>query len=183
MKKLLFIPFVLISIALITSCKCKTGLNSTEETTSNEHADSLLAGLDTQVDIDTLFSVYQRTACFGRCPVLKLSLYKSGLMVYEAIKWAEPEGLWFAWTDEATMSEIMATAEDIDFFSLDDEYDQSNVTDLPSTLYTINKGGNHKKIKARYQAPEELKQLQAKFDALIAAHSDWLPYRDLSQER
>lgn len=186
MKKLLFIPFLLVSVALISSCKGKKEIAEQQQTSATEYADSILSALDEiqeeVLDTDSLFATYERTACFGRCPILKLQIFKSGLIIYEAIKWAEPEGLWYAYTDETSLKNIMEAAENIDFFALDDEYDQGNVTDLPSTIYMLNKDGNHKRIKARYQYPEELKQLQAQFDALIAAQTDWKAYRPVSDK-
>lgn len=179
MKKLLIIPVLILSLFAINACKGRKEVSQAQETEADSYADSLLAGLDDDLfdDVDTddtIYAKYRRTACFGRCPILQLEMYKSGYTIYEGIKWVDKEGVFYAYIDQKDLAELMSTAKAIDFFNMQDEYDQKNVSDLPSRIIFLNDKGTKKEVKNRYQGPIELKQLQAKFDSLIA-RTDWIP--------
>jgi len=117
---------------------------------------------------DTLFASIERGACFGRCPIYKIHVYHSGFVEYEAIKWNDEEGLFKGMLSEEKMKAIAERAKSIGYFAMDDEYDNTGVTDLPATYSEVNAYGNKKRIKNRYNGPEELrafeKFIESQFD-------------------
>jgi hypothetical protein len=58
------------------------------------------------------------------------------------------------------------------FFQLEDEYDNENITDLPSMIFRANAMGRDKRIIARYNIPEELNNLSKQIDELFR-DADW----------
>lgn len=105
---------------------------------------------------DSLFLHYERTACFGRCPIFKIKVYKSGYTTYEGVNFVENMGYYYHRVDERTMSELYAAIADADYFSLEDRYDRDNVMDLPSKVFEVNAMGRNKRIVARMDVPQQL---------------------------
>lgn len=116
---------------------------------------------------DSLLLSYERTPCFGRCPVFKIKVFQGGYVTYNGVNFVEYMGTYHSRVDESTLSKIYALISDADFFSLDDEYNNENVSDLPSKIFRVNAMGHDKRIIARYNFPESLKTLSAEIEALF----------------
>ncbi len=143
MKKILY---VLMAIGLVfTGCKKgeKTADASTEST-------------PVQSKESTPVIVFEKTPCYGTCPNYTASIYKSGLVVFEGKRFVDLIGEYKFNLGEDWVKLTINKSKDINFFEMEDRYD-GNVTDLPSTYTTINWKGESKKIKARYEIPQGLK--------------------------
>ena len=158
-------------VLLLASASCKN-------TTSTADRYDFLN--DPTTPNDTLFVNIERGACFGRCPIYKINVYQSGLVEYEAIKWNEEQGLFKGQLSEEKMKAIADRAKAIDYFSMEDEYDSSSVTDLPATYSEVNAYGNKKRIKNRYMGPKELGDFE-KFIELQFEDMIWKPWHPSGQ--
>ena len=72
-----------------------------------------------------------------------------------------------------TMERLLAEAEHIGLFSMDDTYD-AQVTDLPSTMLHLVSGDRDKHILARYHVPPTLKAFAMHADSLLLP-AGWKP--------
>lgn len=116
---------------------------------------------------DSLFFSLERTPCYGKCPVYKIIIYQSGYATFEAIMNVQNKaGLYQTEFSTEEMKLISDKAEEIKYFSLEDEYD-SPVTDLPSVITQLNVNGKKKTIKDRHHGPPELRQFEKFSDELI----------------
>ncbi len=188
MKRVLFI----LSIGLLLfSCKSKKDASATEAenpAVEQKATDALKEEVveAKQVDTDTpdpeskillerarhkvsdsLVARIERTACFGRCPIYNASIYKSGLVIYIGEKWVEREGHYKAVLSKDKVKALFEEAESIGFFKMEEAYDSPYVTDLPSTIITLQKDDVLKIVANRYQGPEELHQFGLYFDELL----------------
>ncbi len=143
-------------ILCLASCKSKKATTDVTESKQEEPA---------KVDSDSLFATYEKTACFGLCPIFKLTVYKSGLAYYEGIKNVDNIGLYKGNIDVSELDKTLKLAEEIKYFQMEAVYD-GNVTDLPSTIYVINKG-SRKQVVDRYRGPEELEKLDKLFEQMV----------------
>lgn len=109
----------------------------------------------------------QRTPCFGRCPIYTITVYEDGSVIYEAEEFVQEKGAFYGKVEEDKIRKLMQRAEAINFFELNDEYDNEYVTDLPSTITTLRKDGELKQVINRYQGPEELHKFEKYFDQLF----------------
>lgn len=116
---------------------------------------------------DSLYLSYERTACFGRCPIYKFKVYDSGFATYEGINFVEKMGVFHTRVSEDKLIAIETKLNDTYFFQLEDEYDNENLMDLPSKIIKVNKPTVSKRIKARHQVPDELKDLFKYIDEVI----------------
>ena len=115
---------------------------------------------------DSLFFSIERTPCFGKCAAYTLNVYRDGKAEYIGRSNAPRQGKYTGTVDRATMEAILAKAEAIGYFGLEDTYD-SQVTDLPSTITRIVSGDRDKRIVARHRTPLTLKVFAQEADELL----------------
>ena len=125
---------------------------------------------------DSLFASIERTPCYGRCPTYKISIYKSGYVIYEGIRFVDRLGTYSTHISEKQIKAIISKAGEIGYFDLNEIYD-SPVTDLPSTITYLSVKGQKKTIKNRVRGPETLKEYEKYFDALFE-DAEWKKIED-----
>lgn len=116
---------------------------------------------------DSLFFAMQRTPCFGRCPTYEVNIYESGYATYSGESNVDRIGEYETWVSESMADSILKKAQDIGFMMMLDSYDNSLVTDLPSTYFKLNIGGQKKEIKCRISCPERLVEFSKEVESLI----------------
>ena len=153
------IPLLLFTAIMLDACSASRQPARKEKKESN--TESKIASRD------SLYASIERTPCFGRCPTYKLRIYQSGYATYEGIRFVEKEGIYETHFTKDELKQIADKAKEIGYFDLDDEYD-SPVTDFPSTITSLNKGGNKKSIKNRHHGPDILRNYEKFLDELAA---------------
>jgi len=112
------------------------------------------------------FSIqFESGACFGSCPVYKLSVSASGAATYEGISFVTTKGLQKA---TLTLEQIYALKQKVDhlgFFSLEDSYITDETGDLPRYKLTVTDTGRKKSI--TYNSKKELDELSELLAASI----------------
>lgn len=123
---------------------------------------------------DTLLYYFERTPCFGQCPIFKLSIYESGYSIYEGRNFVDRIGTYQSNGDLASLHKIKEVADSIQYFSFDSLYDNPNLMDFPSKIIIIKNQEEKKKVVARVKAPKSLEALYKAFDDYIDAQK-WKP--------
>lgn len=175
MKSILFF-FVALSFCC-TSCKTQKAksekvVKKTEETAKAPTEKIIGEGVQYQKEStnkveDSLLARIQRTPCFGRCPIYILSFYKGGAVIYKGEKWVEMEGVFISKVSAAVLQSILDKAKEVGFWKMENVYDNEHVTDLPSTIVTIQKGDKLKVVANRYNGPEEEANFEQYLDNLV----------------
>lgn len=106
-------------------------------------------------DNDLVASI-QKGMCFGKCPVYKAEIYGNGRVVFIGERNVANIGTFQAEISQDKLQEIVLKAKAFDYTSLNDEYDNKYVTDLPTTNTYMFIDGKKKAIKSRYGSPAEL---------------------------
>lgn len=119
----------------------------------------------------------KRGACFGTCPIFKLTIYSTGKAIYEGENHVEKLGQFEKNIGEEKLKALIKAFNAANFFEFEDEY-TSDITDFPTTYIEFTQDGKSKKIKDYYGAPESLKALEKKLDA-IANSEGWEKVADL----
>ncbi|MGB1003298.1 MAG: DUF6438 domain-containing protein [Salibacteraceae bacterium] len=107
-------------------------------------------------DSSIIFS-FEQTACFGTCPVHKMVVYHNRYATYQGKRHVAQIGNYFATLSPAQIAHIYQKAEDLDFFTLDTNY-SANMTDLPTTIITVNNGTQNKTVSAYGSYPANLQK-------------------------
>jgi hypothetical protein len=111
----------------------------------------------------------ERTACYGTCPVYKLTITGNGTVVYEGRDFVEVKGEQTSSISPAQVQDLVAAFEQADFLTLTD-YMEQKVTDLPYAITSITIGGQTKTVNHYYgddSAPQELIDLESKIDEIV----------------
>ena len=151
MKKYLFIAAILVFVILSTA-----GCAGTQTPVPN--------------DLDDVVITLERTVCFGVCPEYKLTIYGNGTVVYEGRRFVRIEGKRTTTIGEDKVKQLLSEFERIDYFSLDDSYEEFMATDMPSAYTSLTIDGKTKTVRhyhGDFSAPEELTELEDKIDEVI----------------
>lgn len=118
----------------------------------------------------------QRTVCFGFCPAYTVSISSTGEVVYRGERFVNVVGEQRAQIAPEEVQRLLARFDAINFESLRDEY-RAQVTDLPSTIITLERNGHTKRVLdyggVGAGMPESVRELQAEIDR-VAGTSRWV---------
>ena len=112
----------------------------------------------------------ERTACFGVCPVYKLTIHGDGRVIYEGIRCVRIEGTRTTTISENKSEQLMTEFQKIDYFSLKDSYEEHNATDMPSAFTSLTIDGKTKTVRhyhGDFSAPKKLTELENQIDQII----------------
>ncbi len=112
----------------------------------------------------------ERTACFGRCPIYKVTLDSDGKVTYYGEMFVAVEGTQYSTLNQEDLQSLVREFERIDFFSLEDQYTDMGATDLPSAITTLIVDGKMKQVIHYHgdpNAPKKLAALEGVIDELI----------------
>jgi hypothetical protein len=117
-----------------------------------------------------LMASLQRTACYGTCPIYKVTVFSDGTLKYEGERFVKKTGAQSGTISPAELAELRKAFAQADYFALHDKYESYDVTDNPSAI-TFFDDGKRKKTIAHYHgdrsAPEALRTLEDRIDALV----------------
>lgn len=172
--QIIFLAFVVLS--------CKSNKNAASESNSSEAdrstPDTVVVVVEKPSEKkDSLLIGFEKTPCFGRCPVYKVKVYQSGFATYEGLNFTEKLGMYSAHFTDEEIAGIFQSAAEIGYFTLDDKYDNQMISDLPSTISTLNSEDKKKRIVARVNVPERLKNFHENL-AITFQEKDWQPYSE-----
>lgn len=105
----------------------------------------------------TVIISLEQTACYGTCPVYKITVLKNGYATYHGSRHVAQIGDYYATISEEQIARIYAMATEKEYFSLNKAY-TANMTDLPTTRITINNGVHNHSVSAYGNYPENLQQ-------------------------
>jgi hypothetical protein len=115
---------------------------------------------------DQAYVRFERTACFGTCPVYVVRISGNGKLTYKGKEFSQPKGEYevqISPEEWRTLQEKIAIAK---FFGMKAEYDEY-MTDVPSAITEVYINDKRKKtVINRWEAPEDLIRLETYIDNL-----------------
>jgi len=101
---------------------------------------------------------FDRTPCFGACPVYSMQVFADGRVAYEGKRGVPMLGKKELHMPANTLAEILNKAKEVHFTELQDRYSQ-NTSDLPSTVVSIRQAsGKVKTVIVEEGAPDAVNQ-------------------------
>jgi len=110
----------------------------------------------------------KRTPCFGTCPDYEVVMRGDGTVQYEGRSNVRIPGSQSWKVDPAAVRALAREMQDAGYFDLKDEY-TAMVTDLPTTYTSLTVGSRTKKVKNYFHAPEKLRDIENRIDAVSDA--------------
>jgi Domain of unknown function (DUF6438) len=113
----------------------------------------------------------ERTACFGFCPIYKVTIFRDGVVVYEGVKFVKTVGTAIGRLNARQLDRLRALFEQNDYFQLADSYQSLGVTDLPSAITSYSPRRGLTKTVNHYQgdrtAPPRLRRIEDGIDRIV----------------
>lgn len=123
-------------------------------------------------DINNVEITLERTECYGTCPAYSLNIFGNGTVVYNGQMHVAVQGIKTSQISQDKVIELINEFKAADYFCLQDEYTEP-VTDMPTTITSINIGGKTKRISDYVSGPDKLKTLENKIDE-ISGDATWI---------
>ena len=118
---------------------------------------------------------YQKTACFGKCPVYQVKFFSDGTVTWFGQHNVERKGWFETRVENATLKSIRDKAQAVMFWDFLAEYPHGHkVADLPSTVTYIRAGDMEKTVVNTHQGPLELEALEDFIEGIINV-LEWRP--------
>jgi hypothetical protein len=120
----------------------------------------------------TVLASLERTACYGRCPIYKVTVLRDGTVLWEGERFVRVTGKATAKLSAAAITDLGKAFARADFFALHDKYDSRDVTDHPSAITTFDDGKRKKTIRhyhGDHSAPVALGELENRIDELVGS--------------
>ncbi len=165
---------LLVSLVLL-SCKNqkKTGK---EQAAMTQSPDTIVMVKEVPAETkDSLAFYFEKTPCFGKCPVFKVNVYESGFATFEGINFTERLGLYSVRLTQADLEGIYNDALAANYFEQDSVYDNPYISDLPTTYSQINYNGKSHAIMARTNLPKALADFHNDLSVTLQ-EKDWKAY-------
>jgi hypothetical protein len=152
--------FLLIALASLLTWQCRTNSELNDQEV-NRSPDSIAVFLE-------------RGACFGRCPVYSLTVYRSGYAIYHGKQNVKHNGTFEKKFDPVMLNEVFELAGQLGYFEMDNEYRNPHLTDFPTIRSAINDGSRSNKV-LRYtdDPPADLLRIEEQIDALFSPDESW----------
>lgn len=155
-------PLILALVALI-SCAPRNAVPPASER------------VDTAQDSAAVISL-ERTACFGRCPVYRISVSAGGAVSYEGTAEVRQLGEARGRIPADSVAALLSELERAGYFSFASRYAAAEpvcgryATDLPTAITTVRVGDRSKRIEHNYgcgAAPKSLRVLEQRIDEVL----------------
>jgi Domain of unknown function (DUF6438) len=127
-----------------------------------------------------LLATLERTACFGWCPIYKVTVYRDGAVEWNGDSFVKVKGQATGHLGPDDVAALEKLFVDNGYLALEDAYDDYSVTDMPSSITSYSVGGKTKTIHHYHgdqHAPDALRAVEDGIDRLV--HTDqWLGTED-----
>ncbi len=115
---------------------------------------------------DDVYVRFERTECFGTCPVYELVIRGNRELEYTGKSFAKPKGSFTATISEEDWDKLRNKIIEVEFFNFEDEYD-APISDVPTTITEVFiSDKRNKTVINRWDAPEKLVALETFIDQL-----------------
>jgi hypothetical protein len=118
----------------------------------------------------------ERTTCFGRCPVYKVSIYGDGTVRYDGKEYVKVKGSQTRVISQEQVGRLVAEFQQARYFSFKDEYETITFTDAPLAITSVTIDGRTKRVRHYLgdgAAPRELSVLEERIDHVSGA-DEWV---------
>jgi hypothetical protein len=125
---------------------------------------------------DVVIASLERTACYGYCPIYKVSIHADGRVAYHGERFVKRKGDATGQLTAAQLASVRAAFVRIDYFKLAASYDHPQITDAPGAITSFTDGGHTKTVPHNQgdgTAPAELGKLEDQIDQIVGV-AQWI---------
>lgn len=113
----------------------------------------------------------ERTACFGFCPIYKVTIFRDGIVEYEGEKFVKIVGRATGRLTARQLAQLNELFQINGYLRLENAYDSLDATDLPYAFTSYSPAGGQTKTIRHYlgdrSAPEALTRVEQGIDRIV----------------
>jgi hypothetical protein len=175
MKNQSFILLAFLTAVMVVACNRKSGKAGQPGDTSAGTKPNQEQSTTPAKEEAWQVAGYDKTPCFGKCPVYSVKFYSDGKVTWHGKMNVERMG----WHESKVGQEVLKKITDMafakGFFDLEKEYPvEQRVADLPATITYVRIGEREKKVRNFMSAPENLAVFEKFLEDIIAGLT-WTP--------
>lgn len=170
MRLALVVLLSVVALGCANKRNAKTSAPEPSESTTEQTSTDIVIESEPAPPTDP-FVYYERTHCFGTCPVFVFTMNYDGTCYYEGRNFVDRIGSYKAQAPDALTGRIRDAAQRVNYFELDSLYDEPMLMDLPAVITKI----DGKEVVLRYNGPD-LRSLYTLLDEAIEEMT-WEPFR------
>nr|HEX4317125.1 DUF6438 domain-containing protein [Kofleriaceae bacterium] len=132
-----------------------------------------------------LLASLERTACFGSCPIYKISVFRDGAIEWEGTQYVKILGKAVGRATPAQLQQLRAAFAKAGYSMMRASYEQAMVTDQPTMVVAFADGPSVKTVKhygGDSNAPPSLYELETSIDTILNTEQ-WIGSADLRRRR
>lgn len=114
----------------------------------------------------------KKTACYGQCPVYTFTIYEDGTCFINPKQFLTIKSFSKSSVSKTEIEDLIQQAKTIEFWKLDEVYNNKNVSDLPSAFITVNHKKQSKTIHSRIGSPKKLVEFIKNVEKTVISR-DW----------
>lgn len=117
-----------------------------------------------------VLATLERGACYGVCPIYKLTVREDGTVEYDGERFVKVRGKAEGRLDAAGVSRLKQAFETARFGSFAAAYEQHSITDMPTAVVSFGDGAKAKVVRHYFgdeSAPAALTALEQELDAIV----------------
>ena len=117
--------------------------------------------------------VYSKGPCFGTCPIYTLTIFNTGLVRFNGIRFTEKDGRHEKQLDAEEYATLIKKFKSNKFFGFTDDYGMELV-DLATITISFNDKGKTKTVRGKSKFPEKLKEIMSMLDVFEKEEEGWI---------
>jgi hypothetical protein len=125
----------------------------------------------------------ERTACFGTCPIYKVTVHTDGTVEYQGKRFVKVVGQQVAKLSPEQVKALRTAFAQAKYFELKGTFDCYQMTDLPWAISSYRDGGKERTIRHYFGCrgvPEALKTLERRVDEIVGTER-WIGTKEERQ--
>lgn len=123
---------------------------------------------------------YEKTACYGTCPVYKVAIHKDGKAIWDGVANTEKMGKWEASVNEKMLKAIKDAAFEKGYFDLYNKYPyDAEIADATKTITYVRVGDMIKSVANTVGGPDNL----VEFENLLVKIIDTLEWKEVDNRQ
>ncbi len=165
---------ILLLLTLSFTVACHANRKTVETTDKPDvTSKSALSDEGPPVIVNDEVAGYEKTPCYGQCPVFKVRFYADGKVTWYGHMNVERLGNYEAKVEQSVISGIQKKALEIGFYKFEEEYPVNyKIADLPYTITFVRYGDKAKAVRNMTDAPEALVMFEEYLEGIIGK-LDW----------
>lgn len=115
---------------------------------------------------------YGKGPCFGKCPIYTVTVYNTGLIKFNGVRFTDKEGKFEKQLEKKEYSSLIKLFEDNRFWRFDDSYSM-DLVDASTTTISYSSDGKTKTVKGKSGFPDKLKEIMQRMDMFEKDSIGW----------